>query len=114
MKKQDMLKKNKEFRFVVSRGKSVSSPYMVLICARSRTGKKLGFSVSAKLGNAVVRNRTKRVMRAGVTPLLPVMKQNTAYLFIVRRGILGKKSTFVQEKMLELLKEAGVLNEGTC
>lgn len=110
MKKRDMLKKNKEFRYVVSRGKSVSSPYMVLICAKFR-GIKCGFSVSSKLGNAVVRNRTKRVMRAGLTPFLPQLKQNTAYLFIARKAVIGKNSAFVGEEMQALMEKAGVLNE---
>ena len=109
MKRKDMLKKNKEFHYVVSRGKSVASPYMVMICAKNRTGVKAGFSVSAKLGNAVVRNRTKRVLRAALTPLLPRLKPNTAYLFIARKAILGQKSNVVQEEMLSLLQRAGML-----
>ncbi len=111
MKKQDMLKKNKEFRYVVSRGKSYQSPNMVLICAKSRAGVKVGFSVSAKLGNAVVRNRTKRIMRGGLTPLMPVLKQDAWYFFIARRGLIGKTSTFCYEEMRSLLKKAGMLNE---
>ncbi len=114
MKKQDMLKKNKDFRYVVSRGKSVSAPALVLITAKSRTGVKIGLSVSSKLGNAVVRNRTKRIMRGGITPLLPVLKQNTYYLFIARRGLVGEKSTFCYEEMLSLLKRAGMINEESC
>ena len=104
MKKQDMLKKNKEFRYVVSRGKSYQSPNLVLICAKSRAGVKVGFSVSAKLGNAVVRNRTKRIMRGGLTPLMPVLKQDVWYFFIARRGLIGKTSTFCYEEMRSLLK----------
>ena len=111
MKKQDMLKKNKEFRYVVSRGKSFSAPSMVLICAKSRTGTKFGLSVSSKLGNAVTRNRTKRVMRAGITPLMPIIKSDMAYLFIARRALIGKKSDFCQEIMLSLLLKAGCINE---
>ncbi len=111
MKKQDMLKKNKEFRYVVSRGKSYQSQYLVLICAKSRTGIKAGFSVSSKLGNAVVRNRTKRIMRAGLTPLMPVVKQDMWYFFIARRGLIGKTSTFCYEEMRGLLQKAGLINE---
>lgn len=114
MKKQDMLKKNKEFRYVVSRGKSYQSPNMVLICAKSRAGVKVGFSVSSKLGNAVVRNRTKRIMRGGLTPLMPVLQQDKLYFFIARRGLIGRTSTFCFEEMRALLQKAGLLNEESC
>ncbi len=111
MKKQDMLKKNKEFKYVVSRGKSCAAPSMVLICAKLRTGVKVGFSVSSKLGNAVVRNRTKRIMRAGLTPLLPKLKQNTAYLFIARKALVGQGSGFCYDEMLKLLHLAGMIDD---
>ncbi len=114
MKKQDMLKKNKEFRYVVSRGKSVSTSALVLITAKSRASVRFGFSVSSKLGNAVVRNRTKRIMREGITPLMPQLKQKTYYLFIARRELVGKKSTFCYEEMLYLLKKAGMIDEESC
>ncbi len=112
MKKQDMLKKNKEFRYVASRGKSYASPYMVLKCATLRTGIKIGFSVNKGLGNAVVRNRTKRIMRAAVTPLLPSLKTNTAYLFIARKALVGSKSDVARSEMLSLLSKAGACSDG--
>ena len=114
MKKQDMLKKNKEFRYVVSRGKSYAAPSMVLICVRSRTGAKFGLSVSAKLGNAVVRNRTKRIMRAGLSQLMPYIKKDMAYLFIARRSLVGKSSDFCKSEMSSLLVKAGLLDEKSC
>lgn len=110
LKKQYMLKKNKEFRYVVSRGKSVASAYMVLICAKNRTGIKVGFSVSSKLGNAVVRNRTKRIMRAGFTPLMPDCRRQTAYLFIARKALVGKSSLVAQQEMRALLLQAGMMS----
>ncbi|MBP5662614.1 MAG: ribonuclease P protein component [Clostridia bacterium] len=109
MKKQDMLKKNKEFRYVVSRGKSQATPSMVLICAKFRGGVRAGFSVSSKLGNAVIRNRTKRVMRAGLDPLWDHVQPETAYLFIARHALIGKKAPFARQEMETLLRRAGKL-----
>ena len=64
MKRCFSLKRNKQFRQVYRKGKSVGSRQLVLIYARSRADKvHVGFSVSKKLGNSVSRNRIKRRLR---------------------------------------------------
>ncbi len=58
------LKKNYEFRRLYNRGKSHAAPCLVLYCRRnSSAGNKLGITVSAKVGNAVVRNKVRRRLR---------------------------------------------------
>lgn len=64
MKFTDSLKKNYEFRRLYSNGKSVVTPVLVVYCRRRRGGgNRLGITVSAKIGNAVVRNRVRRRLR---------------------------------------------------
>ncbi len=87
----------------------MASAYMVLIFVKNRTGTRVGFSVSSKLGNAVVRNRTKRIMRAGFAPLMPQCRQQMAYLFIARKALVGKSSQVAQQQMHALLAQAGML-----
>ena len=58
------LKKNSDFRRLYTRGKSAVNPYMVVYCRRSKEkNNRLGYTVSTKLGHAVVRNRTRRRLR---------------------------------------------------
>ena len=58
------IKQNSDFRRIYSRGKSAVSPCVVVYCRKNRLGvNRLGFTVSRKLGKAVVRNRTRRRLR---------------------------------------------------
>ena len=64
MKYTVSLKENRVFRRLYAKGRSAVGPAMVLYC-RKNGGKKnrLGFTVSTKLGGAVVRNRVRRRLR---------------------------------------------------
>lgn len=58
------LKKNSDFRRLYSKGKSAVTPYLVVYYRRNRLDhNRLGYTVSAKLGHAVVRNRIRRRLR---------------------------------------------------
>jgi ribonuclease P protein component len=103
------LKRNKEFRHTYRVGKSAHAKSMVLIySARKSNGLKIGFSVGKKLGNAVVRNRTKRRMREAVTPLIPLMAQEGKLIFIAKPPILDESFASIGSTMRYLLKKAGL------
>ena len=58
------LKENAVFRRLYYRGNSAGSRYMVVYCRPNGTKtSRLGFTVSTKLGHAVVRNRVRRRLR---------------------------------------------------
>ena len=64
MKFTDTLKQNYEFRRLYSKGRSAVTPCLVLYARQSkRSRNRIGFTVSTKLGHAVVRNRIRRRLR---------------------------------------------------
>ena len=64
MKKTEMLKKNYEFRKVLSRGKYYSGKYIEAVILSNNKGKNtLGIAINTKIGKAVVRNKLKRLFR---------------------------------------------------
>ena len=64
MKKTEMLKKNYEFRRVLSKGKYYSGKYIDAVIFSNNNGKNtLGIAINTKIGKAVVRNKIKRLFR---------------------------------------------------
>ena len=58
------LKENSVFRRLYYRGATAGNRYLVVYCRRNGTkASRLGLTVSAKLGHAVVRNRMRRRLR---------------------------------------------------
>ncbi|MDA8211325.1 MAG: ribonuclease P protein component [Clostridia bacterium] len=59
------LKKNREFKKVFNAGRSVADRYLVMYILRKEDapGVKFGFSVSKKIGKAVVRNAVRRKLK---------------------------------------------------
>lgn len=109
MLKQYMLKKNKEFAYVHRRGASCAGRYLVLVYVKNRMGLKLGFSVSKKLGNAVKRNRIKRLLRECVRASIKNMHPGYSYLFIARLSARDASYSQLLADMNTVIKRAGLL-----
>lgn len=64
MKNTLSLKKNQDFKMVYSRGTSFANRLLVIyFLPNGKNSNNLGLSVSKKVGNSVVRNRVKRLIR---------------------------------------------------
>ena len=64
MKFSKSLKLNHLFRKLYRKGKSAAGKYLVIYCRKNGAqGNRIGLTVSAKLGHAVVRNRVRRRLR---------------------------------------------------
>jgi ribonuclease P protein component len=103
MERRYRLQKNRAFQYVYRRGKSVACRDLVMLYAKGR-GLQVGFSVSKKVGVAVVRNRTKRRLRECVRPQLPQMR-NGLYVFVARPSIAERPFADVQKQVLQLLRK---------
>jgi len=62
--RSERLTTKSQFQFVFKQGeKHVGRHFICYLVRRENKGSKLGFAVSRKVGNAVVRNRVKRYLR---------------------------------------------------
>ena len=100
---------NRNYRFVYRRGKSYPSKNLVLIHLKGRD-LKIGFSVSGKVGNAVTRNRIRRILREDVRKMRGEMKCGK-YVFIARTTIVNGPHEAVTRELRKLLSRANLLKD---
>ena len=110
------LRKNQEFRLVYRRGKSYANKLLVLyvfnnkknITEENELYNKLGISVSKKVGNSVVRSRSKRLIYESYRLNVNDIKPGNDFVFVARSAINEKKYSDVEAAMINLLKKAGI------
>jgi ribonuclease P protein component len=64
MRLYQSLRRRSDFSRVQRRGKRQTGPLFVLLAADARGGSRIGITVSKHVGNAVVRNRLRRRVKA--------------------------------------------------
>ena len=112
LKKQNRLKKRKEFGYIYKHGLySACKTLSIIYCPAYSKPIKIGFSVSAKIGNAVTRNRIKRQLRSVVSTLVDVLNNKYNYIFVARTGIEDCDYMQIQNSVIYCLNKAGLLNE---
>ncbi len=112
MKKTVTIKSNCEFRRAYGKGKVFQAPALVSYVLKNRAGIcRIGITTSKKIGNAVERNRTRRIIRAAYREIEGKINGNYDIVFVARSRTKYKKSTQIAQIMLSQLKEAGVIDE---
>ena len=105
------LNRNIDFRRAYSRGKVYSNPALVTYVARTRAGIcRVGITTSKKIGNAVERNRSRRVIRAAFRTALPQVEGSWDIVFVARSKTKYLKSTQLEPIILKHLEQAGVIH----
>ncbi len=109
--KSKTLKENKNFRRLYYSGKSQASPTLVTYASKSRyKGVRFGITTSKKIGNAVKRNRSKRVIRAAFSQLESRINGNWDFVFVARSKTPDVKMQQVLEQMEKHFKALGVID----
>lgn len=106
------LNQNKDFLRLYYRGKSCAKPAVVVYAAKNRAGTcRVGITTSKKIGCAVERNRSRRIIRAAWQTVLKEneIKGNWDFVFVARNKTKYQKSTRIKREMLEAFEQLGVI-----
>ena len=104
------LKKNSDFRRLYAKGKSAATPWLVVYCRRNGSDRnRFGYTVSAKLGHAVVRNRIRRRLREISRLNAPAMKSGWDIVVVASSRCVEAKYEKLNGAFLDACEKLGLL-----
>ena len=108
------IKSNSDFRRLYNRGKAVTDPALVIYYTKNRAGIcRIGITTSKKIGNAVERNRSRRVIKEAFRKVCPQLDPCYDIVLVARSKTKYLKSTRIEEVMLKIFENEGLLKTGS-
>ncbi|MBM7624302.1 ribonuclease P protein component [Sporohalobacter salinus] len=108
--KSERLTKTHQFKRVYNQGNSISNNLVVLYTLKRSSGnRRIGFSVSKKVGNAVVRNRIKRILKEIYRRNKSELINNIDLVFIARQGISSASYQEIKNSVFDLFAKAKIM-----
>lgn len=117
MKHAASLVQNRDFLRLYKRGKSAVHPVLVTYVAPNRLGVvRVGITTSKKIGNAVARNRARRIIRAAWRQLEPRLSVGWDVVFVARGQTPRSTMPQILPAMTKHLTRLGALpaDIGSC
>ena len=114
MKKTEMLKKNYEFKTVLSKGKFfIGKEIEIFLLKNNQKRNLLGIAVGTKSGKAFQRNRAKRIIRESYTKLENSIKDENSIVILMNKKFPIKDMKFseVLEDMQKIFLKAEILKK---
>ena len=111
MKRSFRLTRSSDYERVRRSGTSYAHPFAILLLLENGLdSNRVGIVAGKAVGKAVERNRAKRVLRAAIINLMPLMNAGYDICLVARRPIVGRGLTEVEEALRSLLKKARVID----
>lgn len=111
MQRKLRLRNREDFSRIYRGGKSFANGQFVVYWSKQHVAEpfRLGVSASKKIGNAVVRNRMRRMIKEIVRLQEKRIVPNTDFILIVRKPATAMKMKEMEKSVLHVLKKAGLL-----
>lgn len=106
MKKEEVVKKNREFDAIIKNGLfKKNNEFVIYYIDNDKKLNRFGISVSKKIGNAVTRNYYKRIIRNICDKSKNLYSNNKDYIIIMRKGLTTLSFDESYQSMNDLLKK---------
>ena len=110
--KENRLKKRKQFNYLFKNGKRVSNDYLSLVYQSVKTKNfKIGYSISKKVGSAVIRNKIKRRLKEIVLKFSEQIKNEFFIVLVPKNKITELNFLEIYNETYSLFKKENLLNE---
>ncbi len=112
MKNTCSLNKNTWFKRLYYKGKKIQSPFFTLYYMKvnNQSINRLGFTVSTKLGKAVIRNRVRRHLYESFRKYEPELKVGYYMVIAAKHSAVGADFQSICRSMGGVLKKAEIFN----
>lgn len=99
------IRRRADFRAVYDRGVRQGSKFFTVFLLATDAGHpaRLGLTVTRKIGNAVIRNRCKRLLREAVRKHWKLLPDGIDMVLHARRGLVGAQAGDVEEELARTL-----------
>ncbi len=114
MKKTKMLKKNYEFKKVLSKGKYYSGKNIeAFVLKNNKECNYLGLAISSKIAKANKRNKIKRLLRENYNKIEKKINKGNTIVFLCKKNINIENINFysVKEDIIQILDRAKIVKE---
>ena len=104
MRKLYIVKKEKDFEKIIKEGKCNKNRYFVIHHLKNNLPyDRYGVSLSKKLGNAVFRNKYKRILRSIIDNYKKLYINNEDYIIILRKDAIDESYQILEKELISLL-----------
>ena len=104
------LKLNGDFRRLYNRGKAVTNPALVMYYMKNRAGIcRIGITTGKKIGNAVERNRSRRIIREAFRAVIKDVDGSYDFVFVARSKTKYLKSTYIEAVMRDMMQTNNII-----
>jgi len=106
------LKKDTDFRKIYKHGKSFANKYLVIYILKNNLNiNRVGFSVSKKVGNSIIRNKVRRLLKESYRLSCDGnIEVGYDFIFIARIPCNESDYKTIQKSMINVVKKTKISN----